>query len=130
MLLLLFPTEAPALVTATSLSVILVNSLSGSIAHARVRRIAWKTGPLFALATIPGALAGSYLVKYIPRDAFSIGFGCLLVLLAVYLFISGGRRPAARCVDDDRPAIDVVTDASGATHSLCYSLPLAWASAC
>jgi uncharacterized membrane protein YfcA len=124
LLLLLFPDEAPALVTATSLSVVLVNSVSGSIAYARARRIAWKTGLLFALATIPGALAGSYLVKYIPRDAFSLGFGCLLVLLAGYLFISGGRRPAPRCLDADRPIIDVVTEASGATHALCYSLPL------
>jgi uncharacterized membrane protein YfcA len=124
LLLLLFPNEAPALVTATSLSVVLVNSVSGSIAYARARRIAWKTGLLFALATIPGALTGSYLVRYIPRDTFSLGFGCLLVLLAAYLFISGGRCPAPRCIDADRPVIDRVTDAGGATHSLCYSLPL------
>jgi hypothetical protein len=126
LLLLLFPNESPALVTATSLSVVLVNSVSGSIAYARARRIGWKTGLLFALATVPGALAGSYLVKYIPRDAFGAGFGCLLLLLAVYLFISGGRRPDPRvgAADTAVKPIDVVTDATGATYPLSYSLPL------
>jgi len=126
LLLILFPGESPALVTATSLSVVLVNSLSGSIAYARHRRIGWKTGLLFALATVPGALAGSYLVKYIPRDVFGAGFGCLLLLLAAYLFISGGRKPGPRAAAPGTPArpIDVVTDATGASYPLSYSLPL------
>jgi hypothetical protein len=124
LLLILFPYEAPALVTATSLGVVFVNSVSGSIACARARRIGWKTGLLFALATVPGALAGSYLVKYIPRDAFGAGFGCLLLLLAVYLLVSGGRKPAPRPAADAPRPIDVVTDAAGATFPLSYSLPL------
>ena len=105
LLLILFPDESPALVTATSLAVVFVNSVSGSIAYARARRIGWKTGLLFALATVPGAIAGSYLVKYIPRDAFAVGFGCLLLLLAAYLLASGGRKPAA-CTAASAPAVE------------------------
>ena len=72
LLLLLFPDESPALVTATSLGVVL-RELRLRLDRVRTgpERSAWKTGLLFALATIPGALAGSYLVKYIPRDAFA-----------------------------------------------------------
>jgi len=125
LLLLMFPHESPALVTATSLAVVFVNSVSGSIAYARARRIGWKTGLLFALATIPGALAGSYLVKYIPRDMFGIGFGCLLLLLALYLLVAGDRKIASRPAADagTAPPIEVVTDATGAVHPLTYNLP-------
>jgi hypothetical protein len=125
LLLLLYPNESPSLVTATSLSVVFVNSLSGSIAYARARRIGWKTGLLFALATIPGALAGSFIVKFIPRAVFGDAFGCLLILVSLYLFISGGRRPAPRAgTGDPVRIVDLVTDATGATFPLTYSLPL------
>ena len=126
LLLLLFPDESPVLVTATSLGVVFVNAVSGSIAYARARRIGWKSGALLALATVPGALAGSFLVKYIPHDAFAVGFGCLLLLLAVYLIISGGRKRAPHTAAS-APAvepIDVVTDATGVTFPLSFSLPL------
>jgi uncharacterized membrane protein YfcA len=126
LLLILFPDESPALITATSLAVVFVNSASGSIAYARARRIGYKTGMWFALATVPGALAGSYLVNYIPREVFGIGFGCLMFLLAVYLFVSGGRKPAARSVAIGTPSrpFEVVIDAQGTAHPLSYRLPL------
>jgi uncharacterized membrane protein YfcA len=93
LLMLLFPGDAPSVVTAASLAVIFVNAASGTIAYARMKRISYRTGILFALATIPGALAGSYLTGFIPRKTFGLAFGILLVAVAVFLCMTRGRTP-------------------------------------
>ena len=43
----------------SSLAVVFANAASGSLAYARLRRIDYKSGLLFAAATIPGAVAGA-----------------------------------------------------------------------
>jgi uncharacterized protein len=94
LLMLLFPGDSPSVVTAASLAVIFVNSTSGTIAYARMKRISYRTGIFFALATIPGALAGSYLTAFIPRRAFGLAFGILLAAVAVFLSLTRGRTPS------------------------------------
>jgi len=129
LLIFLFPQDSSSAITAASLAVIFVNASSGAFAYARMRRISYKTGFLFAAATIPGALVGSYLTRFIPRREFGILFGILLVGVAVFLAISRGRR-AGR---SDKPAsdaprrwpiVDTVTDREGRSYPLSYSVPL------
>jgi len=52
--LLLYPDDSVASSPAISLAVVLFNATSGSAAYARLRRIDYRTGVAFALATIPG----------------------------------------------------------------------------
>ncbi len=59
MLLLLHPDESPAKLTAISLAVVFFNALSGSVSYAMMRRIDYKSGLMFAAATIPGAIIGA-----------------------------------------------------------------------
>ena len=58
-LLLLYPDEDPKTLTATSLLVVLLNAVSGSIAYGRQKRIDYHSGKWFALATLPGAVGGA-----------------------------------------------------------------------
>jgi uncharacterized membrane protein YfcA len=58
-LLILFPNEAPEIVTSISLMVVFLNALSGTIAYARSNRIDYKIGMIFSLATMPGAVLGA-----------------------------------------------------------------------
>lgn len=96
LLVFLFPQDGPSLVTAASLAIIFVNATSGTIAYAVQRRISYRTGMFFAVATIPGALLGSYLTRFIPKRVFGVVFGCLLVVAAIVLAItrSAHRSPA------------------------------------
>lgn len=62
LLLVFFPDYGPEQVTAISLAVVWANATSGSIAHARARRIDYVTGLLFAVASVPGVIAGALVV--------------------------------------------------------------------
>jgi uncharacterized membrane protein YfcA len=95
-LLLIYPNEDPVQITAISLSVVFFNALSGSAAYARLKRIDYVTGAIFAVATIPGAIAGAYLVASVPRDAFDVMFGLLLACLALYMLWGTNRGEGIR----------------------------------
>src|SRR4030042_4445792 len=86
-LLLLFPGENPELLTSISLAVVFFNALSGSVAYAKMRRIDYRSGFLFSLATIPGAILGALTTPYIPRRSFNMIFGLFLILAACFLFL-------------------------------------------
>ena len=85
-LIFLYPEETPDFITSLSLAVVFFNALSGSITYAGMKRIDYKSGFRFALATIPGAILGSLSVSYIPRHLFDGIFGLLMMIMAIYLF--------------------------------------------
>lgn len=70
----------------TSLSVVFLNALSGSIAYMIQRRVLYRMGVAFAVATIPGALLGATLVQYLGSRWFTLLLAFFLLLLAGFLF--------------------------------------------
>ena len=94
-LLLLFPDTPPEVLTSISLIVILLNAFSGTIAYTRQGRIDFRSGALFALATIPGIVIGVWLLRSLEIKTFSIIFGVLLLAVSV-LIIS---RPQIKSPD-------------------------------
>ena len=134
LLMFLFPGDAPSMITAASLAVIFVNSTSGTIAYARMKRISYRTGILFALATIPGALLGSSLTAFVPKQVFSAAFGVLLVAVAVFLSLtrgsprrtgatSGARGTGASGPARPRgPLVDTVVDREGNSYPLSFNI--------
>lgn len=84
-LLMIVFKATPPIAVGTSLCIVALNALSGSISYARQKRIDYRTGMLFALATIPGAVAGASLIDYIPIAAFDVGFGVFLMVMAAYM---------------------------------------------
>ncbi len=84
-LLFAYPEEEPETITAMSLLVVWVNATSGTLAFARQQRIDYRGGAWFALATLPGAVAGAIVVTSIPRRAFEGAFAFLLVALGLGL---------------------------------------------
>lgn len=87
-LLYLDANEPPEIITAISLSVVFFNSLSGSVAYAYRRRISYKSGTLFALASIPGVLLGVVAVQEVSREIFEPIFAGVLILGAIYLLLN------------------------------------------
>lgn len=70
----------------TSLSVVFLNALSGSIAYMIQRRILYRMGVAFAVATIPGAMIGAALVQYIGSQWFILLFAVFLLFISAFLF--------------------------------------------
>jgi uncharacterized membrane protein YfcA len=120
-LLFLYPDDPPGVITSTSLAVVFINAVSGSVAYGLQGRIDYKVGIVLALATIPGAVGGALLTTAIARGPFTIIFGLVLLAIAILLF----RRPAARERTSGDPAHGwrrTLVDRAG--HVYLYSVPL------
>jgi uncharacterized membrane protein YfcA len=85
LLILLYPDKNSELLTSISLAVVFFNALSGSEAYSLMKRIDYKSGILFAAATIPGSIIGALNTSLVPRRFFDIIFGCLLICGSVLL---------------------------------------------
>ena len=85
MLILLYPQEAPEVITSISLAVVFFNALSGSLAYMRLKRVDYRSGILFSAATIPGAILGAMTTSLIPRPLFDILLGTLLIAASLFL---------------------------------------------
>ena len=91
-LLLLYPHDSAQTLTAISLAAVFFNAASGSAAYARQRRIDFRSGLVFALATLPGAVGGALVVGKVSRSLFDAIMGAVLAGLAVWL-LAGDRWP-------------------------------------
>jgi len=120
-LLLIYPDETPAVVTSISLAVVLFNAASGSAAYARLRRIDYRTGVAFALATVPGAVAGALATQIVPRRVFDALFGVVLISVSTYIAL----RPAPGDGDSGwRPRANTyrsLTDVEGNQYSYAFN---------
>ena len=121
-LLLIYPDVSTGTVTSISLAVVFFNALSGSWAYARMKRIDYRSGLIFAAATIPGAVAGALATDYVPRRIFDGLFGALMVAAAIYLFrnrIGASHRTAS---GGGHLVTRRLVEASGAEHIYSFNL--------
>jgi uncharacterized membrane protein YfcA len=86
-LLFLYPKFPASTITAISMTTVFFNSSSGSIAYMRMKRIDYKTGIIFAIATLPGTILGTLVTNYIPISLFNILFGLFMILFACIIII-------------------------------------------
>jgi len=120
-LLILYPQDSPALVTGISLAVVFFNAASGSVAYARMGRVDFRSGLMFAAATIPGAVLGALATSWIPRRTFDIAFGSLLTLGAGYLFLRP-KVPAAPMAKRHAGRLErSLVERDGTTHTWSYN---------
>jgi hypothetical protein len=86
-LLIIFPEKTPEEITSISLAVVFFNSISGTLAYHKMKRIDYKSGLIFAVSTVPGAILGTLVITMISKNIFNLIFGIILMILAVYLFL-------------------------------------------
>lgn len=92
LLIILQPGFSPATITAISMAVVACNATSGSIAYMASKRVDYRAGVIFAICTIPGSILGVLTTQVIPREIFDIIFGVVLLGLAFFLYIKGGKK--------------------------------------
>lgn len=98
-LLLLYPLDRPATITAISLTAVFFNAASGSAAYAHQRRIDYRSGLAFAAAALPGSVAGALVVGSVSRSMFDLLMALVLLALAAWLLVgepASPRRPRGR----------------------------------
>jgi uncharacterized membrane protein YfcA len=122
-MLFLYPEETPATITSITLTVAFFNALSGSIAYGRLRRIDYRSGLMFALMAVPGAILGATLVNLLKRGLFQYIFGAVLLMVAVYLLVQPGKRFTIFGWLKWQ-TVRQITDRQGNIHKYSFNLPL------
>jgi hypothetical protein len=83
--LLLVYHARPEQAAGTSLAVVCLNALSGTVSYARQGRVDYRAGLTFAVATLPGAVIGAFLARLLGGRGFDLVFGALLLVVAILL---------------------------------------------
>lgn len=78
----------------TSLFVVFLNAVSGTIAYIRQKKIFYDAAFRFALATIPGAFMGSYFADYFTGQSFNVTFGIFLICIAGVMYWKSSTKKA------------------------------------
>lgn len=90
-LLTLFFAFSPANAAATSHTVIVFTALASTVAYYRQKRISYRTGALFAVATTPGGILGVYLTTLMAARTLGLVFGFfMIVFVAMPIFLDRG----------------------------------------
>lgn len=98
-LLMCFPSMPAQSVTAISMMTVFFNSSSGSSAYAYMKRIDYKTGIWFAIATIPGCIIGTLLTAHVGRQLFNIIFGAFMIIFSIVIILKNRMGDSSAPVD-------------------------------
>ena len=119
-LLLLYPDRSLESLTGLSLAVVFVNAMSGSMAYARMKRIDFKSGLLFSMATIPGAVFGVLITGIVPRRLFDGFFGVLMVAVSLFLLLQSSRNEEKTPELNRRHLIRNLVEKDGTIHTYSF----------
>ena len=101
-MLLFFFHMQPAAAAGTSLGLTAVNGLVGFQAYNKLGLVDKRSGVLFALAGVPGAVVAPFVVAAIAGGVFKIAFGLLVLGLVVQMLVrpnAGKKAPDSRGQD-------------------------------
>lgn len=136
---------APAMAAGTSMIMVTVNSLVGTVAYARQGKVDWRGGLFLSAAAYPGTLLGAWVGTRLPAREFSLMFGVLLLLLAGWMIYqslhrsaSARKETAAAAEEGDtgdavpaEPATASgwrfcrhLVETGGRVHAYCFAMPL------
>ena len=73
-------------IAGTSMFVVMSNAVSGTLAYIVQKRVYFRAAVPFALATLPGAFLGSYIVDNFSLSMLNLYFGAFLLFMAVLMY--------------------------------------------
>jgi uncharacterized membrane protein YfcA len=121
-LLLLYPQAQPEALTSITMGIVFLNALSGTTAYARQRRIDYRNGIFFALATVPGTIFGVWTLQYLPQRVFAVIFGIMLLIFSALIWLRPKTRAAPQAVSGS--STSVLVDRNGEKFVYSCNRPL------
>lgn len=91
--------HSAAQVAGTSIVVVFANALSGTIAYIRQKRVYFQAAIPFALATLPGAFLGSYIVDAFSGPMLNLSFGTFLLIISIIMYYNSKHKPPTDVVE-------------------------------
>ncbi|KJE26147.1 sulfite exporter TauE/SafE family protein [Geobacillus kaustophilus] len=88
----------PQTAVGTSLVVIIFNGLSSTLSYMKDNMVDYRSGLLFCLGSVPGAVVGAWVNNTLSVAHFSLYFG--LFLIAMSLFLSLSQKKTKRSADE------------------------------
>jgi len=82
----------PTQVAGTSLTIVLFNALSGSYAYVRQKKVLYRAGIAFSLATVPGAIMGALWSNQFSGSMFRLCFGILLLFISLVIAFKNWKK--------------------------------------
>lgn len=92
LLLFLYPNDQADVITSISLAVVFFNATSGTIAYARQGRVDFRSGVIFSIASIPGAILGAIATTNISRNFFENIFGIFMMAGGSLVFVKSFKN--------------------------------------
>lgn len=75
----------PQVAVGTSLVMIILTALSSTLSYTKQRRVDFRSGWVFFIASGPGAVLGAYLSRFFHEESFNIAFGLLMIVVSILL---------------------------------------------
>ena len=79
-------------IAGTSLFIVLANAVSGTLAYIWQKRVYFNAAIPFALATLPGAFLGSYIVDKFSNAMLDLYFGAFLIFMALLMYWNASHK--------------------------------------
>lgn len=109
--LLLLYNFSPQSAIATSLGIIFLNTLAGSLVYFHQKQMDFALAKKLSWAVLPGAIIGPFVVQHYTASFFMIIFAFLLLLLSAYCFV---QEKSLRILPESKyNRIVTITDAFG-----------------
>ncbi len=86
-------------IAGTSLVVVMANAMSGTLAYIRQKRVLFSAAIPFAIATLPGAVLGSWIVSNFSTETLDLYFGIFLLLMSIIMYWNSTHKPVSNAMD-------------------------------
>lgn len=124
--LIIFYGFSPQHAIGTSMTVVMLNAISGTFAYIAQKRIDYEIAIKYAVAASPGVFVGAFLSQFFTVSSFSIIFSLLLIMLSYYLF-SGKEFSVIRTRVAQAPKTRYLKDATGKEFSYAPDMSVGFA---
>ncbi|TDL98875.1 sulfite exporter TauE/SafE family protein [Macrococcus brunensis] len=108
----------PQTAIGTSTVILIATGLSASIGYIKAKQVDIKSGFLFLIGIIPGAIVGAYLSHFLTLKSFNLYFGLLMIFMSIVLMFRDKIKPIKLFQNPER--MRTFTDAKGQTYE--YSI--------
>jgi len=114
--LIIFYGFSPQHAIGTSMTVVMMNAISGTFSYLAQKRIDYEIAIKYAVAASPGVFIGALLSQLFSVTTFSLIFSAILAILSYYLF-SGKEFSVVRTKAAQAPQMRYLKDATGEVFS-------------